>query len=241
MIEPKKKPCKAIGKAKGSGVEGCGEVILTRVYGLCPGCYSNFLLNTTEGQEKLKRSALKATGSTMKELIRSAEATKRTFKIEDMSPDKYRASQIQPKINLIARLIDKGQSCIANPGRTTGKMAGGHRHSVGHNRTLALNLHNIHIQSYESNDKKAGDHIKYRAGVKQIYGVDYADFIDEDLVQCPPLKLTKQELQDLLPKVKKIIKRLESLNLTYTPKQRIRLRNEINKELGIYSDRFAVF
>lgn len=173
--------------------------------------------------------------------IKEAEQNKRQYNIDSMSTDKFRAKYIQPIINHIARLIDKDQPCIANPERTTGKMNGGHRHSVGTNRTLALNLHNVHIQSFESNHHRGGDHLKYRLGLKRVYGVEYADYVDEKLMQCPSLHINKQDLISLKPNLEAIRKRLISLNMTYTPKQRIRLRNELNKEIALYPLEFSVF
>ena len=60
MIEPKLKPCKGTGNAKGYG---CGKPTFHRVYGLgkmC-GCYSDWLLNSEAGKIKLEKSILKAT------------------------------------------------------------------------------------------------------------------------------------------------------------------------------------
>lgn len=270
IIKPKEKPCKAIGKAKSSDVQGCGKPVYKRTYGLCDNCYREWLFETPEGKEKQQHALPKCkncgerftpfhnnslqkycvehiecitaqVGHAKEQEIKRLDKVKQQFRIDDMSANKYREVKLQPHMNHIARLIDKGQACIANPERYTGKMNGGHRHSVGSNSTLALNIHNIHIQSYESNDKQGGDHVKYRAGIKLIYSAEYADFIDETLMQCPPLHLTKEDLVELRPKIIEIEKRLKKLDLVYTPKQRIRLRNQVNLEIGIYSDEFAVF
>ncbi len=58
MIEPKQKPCKGIGKAK--GFDGCGKETYKRTYGLCPSCYADWLLSTPEGKEKLTKATIKA-------------------------------------------------------------------------------------------------------------------------------------------------------------------------------------
>ena len=53
-IKVKEKKCKGIGKAIGYG---CGSMQLKRVYGLglnCR-CYQNWLLNSEEGKNKLKK------------------------------------------------------------------------------------------------------------------------------------------------------------------------------------------
>ena len=59
MIEPKEKPCKGSGTAKGYG---CGKITKHRVYGLgkmC--CYSDWLLNSENGKIKLSKATLKVT------------------------------------------------------------------------------------------------------------------------------------------------------------------------------------
>lgn len=242
-MHPKQKPCKAISKAKASDIQGCGKSVLKRTYGLCDTCYKEWLLNTPEGNEKLQRHTLKAKGSTQKTMIKQAEQRKRQFNVDSMSKDKYRASIIQPLINKLARLIDNNQPCIAS-GVDKGKMAGGHYHAVGHNRTLSLNLHNIHIQAYHSNGPQGGDHIKYRHGLIKTYGSEYTDFVDMTLCQCPALHWTKQDLIDLRPKLASWVRELEKLLETtpsFTKAQRIKMRNKYNKLIGIYPEQYSSF
>ncbi len=165
---------------------------------------------------------------------------KKTRELTLMSKDKYRVTYIQPLVNHLARIIDNEQPCICTD-TTEGKMNGGHRHSVGSNVTLALNLHNIHQQSYQSNHHQSGDHLKYRAGLKRVYSSGYADYIDETLMQCPALHLTKGDLIELKPRLQKIVNHYKKLNKVYNPVQRIKLRNKLNEELGIYPKEYAVF
>lgn len=171
--------------------------------------------------------------------IKDAQKQKREKNLSLMSKDKYRATYIQPLINQICRLIDKDQPCIATG--NFGKMSAGHRHSVGDSRHLSLNLHNVHVQSYHSNSAKGGDHVKYRQGIIKTYGREYADFIDETLIKCPQKLWNKTDLERIKPILRSTIKEIKSLNKVYTPKERIILRNQINKKLGIYSDFFCIF
>jgi hypothetical protein len=268
-ISPKKKKCKAIGKATGTDVTGCGKEVYKRTYGLCDKCYKEWLFNTPEGKQKQKQSLPKCdecgerftpfyNNSLQKhcmqkdecitaslelhkeQQIKKADRDKSKHKKENMSKDNYRKTYIQPLINHIARLIDKDQPCICTD-LQDGKMSGGHRHSTGSNRTLTYNLHNIHNQSFHSNHHQSGDHLKYRIGLKRVYGNDYADYIDEKLMQCPNLHLEKDDLIAVKPVLESIKRRLLTLNMTYTQKQRKRLRDEINEEIGLYSDEFASF
>lgn len=268
-MDIKIKPCKAIGKAKPSDVQGCGKEVYKRTYGLCDQCYGEWLFNTPEGQEKQKQSLPKCksckerfkpfnNNSLQKycmikdecitahlahqkeEQIKQADRDKSKHKVETMSKDQFRSKKIQPLMNELARIIDKDQPCIAT-GNHKGKMAGGHRHSVGDSRNLSLNLHNIHIQSWQSNDKKGGDHVKYRAGLIKIYGREYANFIDETLMQCPVKLWDKQDLVELRPRLQKMVNFLKKRGDTYSAIERIDLRNRLNRELGIYPEEYSTY
>lgn len=214
----------------------------------CKSCKERFVLtdfnnrycSAVKCQEVRKDSIIeKQTAKALKNLERSKKDQKKEWtkrkekmKIENLSTDGYRSKYTQPLINKIARLIDNGQRCIAT--NNLGKMSGGHYHSVGSNRSIALNLHNIHIQSYESNGPKGGDQIKYRHGLIRVYGPEYADFVDMDLCKVGPIKVTKQELIELGPLLRSIIKRLENENKVRTPQERMDLRKQLNIEIGIY-------
>ena len=162
---------------------------------------------------------------------------KANLTFESMSSDAYRSKVIQPIINEIARLIDYGQPCIAS-GRYIGKMAGGHFVSVGANRSVSLNLHNIHIQSFESNSFKSGDESNYRLGIIKTYGQDYFDFMDS-LRHLKGIDLSKSILSEIKPVITQIRNDLKHNPIKRTPKERIELRNEINEKIGIYSEIFT--
>lgn len=162
---------------------------------------------------------------------------KANLTFESMSSDAYRSKVIQPIINEIARLIDYGQPCIAS-GRYTGKMAGGHFVSVGANRSVSLNLHNIHIQSFESNSFKSGDESNYRLGIIKTYGQQYFDFMDS-LRHLKGIDLSKSILSEIKPVITQIRNDLKRNTIKRTPQERIELRNEINEKIGIYSEIFT--
>jgi len=237
MIDSKEKPCKGTGDAKG---RGCGVLTKHRVYGLgkmC-GCYSSWLLNTEKGKQKLEKSIQLGKNKFQKEKQKKEFADKAIQKVAVLSPDKYRAKHLQPIINEISRLIDFGQSCIASG--NFGKMNGGHYISVGANRTTALNLHNIHIQSFESNHHKSGDQINYRLGLIERYGKKYFEFI-ETLQRHRPLHLSTPEMIEIASKASRIRLELRRNEEQKTPYERIELRNKINIELGIYDRNFCEY
>jgi hypothetical protein len=224
-IKLKLKKCFGTGAAKG---HGCGKPTLQRVYGLCQSCYRDWLLNSPEGKKKMERSCLKA----HKKVEMEEKQELKQMKVEIMSCDEYRAKIVQPIFNEIARLIDYDQPCIAT-GYYTGKMNGGHYHSVGSNRTTALNLHNIHIQSEQSNSHKGGDNIKYREGLRKVYGQEYLDYV-EGLKAIKPIHLSKDDLIEIASHARQIRNELKKNLVERMPEERIKLREEINQKIGIY-------
>ena len=162
---------------------------------------------------------------------------KENLKFDNYSSDGYRSKVIQPLVNEIARLIDFGQPCIAS-GRYTGKMAGGHWVSCGSNRSTSLNLHNIHVQSFESNSFKSGDESNYRLGIIKTYGKEYFEFMD-GLIYTKGIDLSKERLSELKPIITQIRNDLKRESKKYSPQERIELRNEVNEKIGIYSEIFT--
>lgn len=238
-MDIKKKPCKAMGKSK--GFQGCGEHQFNRKYGLgvlC-GCYSKWLLGTDEGKDILEKAKIRGKKIVAKEQKKVGREEKEKLKLELMSPDKYRAKYVQPLINKIARLIDYGNPCIAT-GNFEGKMAGGHYTSVGSNRTICLNLHNIFIQSFHSNSWNGGDDKRYRASLINTFSEDYLDFI-ESLKRHRPVQLRKPQLIEIKKKALTIIKDLENSKSILTSEERISMRNTVNIELSIYDSEYCVY
>jgi hypothetical protein len=190
---------------------------------LSPYCHSHLISATL-----IKVRSTKELNKT----IRAKNKENKEKTIELLTTDRYRKKYVQPIFNEIARLIDYNQPCIAT-GNYKGKMAGGHYHSVGSNRTICLNLHNIHIQSFQSNGPKGGDNIKYREGIIKTYGLHYLEQI-EALSLIKPIKLDKSDLMDIKIHASAIKKQLKKELRVRTPDERINLREVINNQIGIY-------
>lgn len=152
--------------------------------------------------------------------------------------------KLETVINAIVREIDKGCNCIScKEGTIIKKIFAGHLHSVGSNDTLRFNLHNEHSQCYSCNGNKGGQNIMYLAGLRRIYGIEYANYVEMEVVALYPiLDLTKQQLTEATKLAKEILKSLIASNEfrieSRTPEQRIILRNEINNSIGFYQDKF---
>ena len=231
-MQTKPKKCKGQNKAK--SFEGCGVLTSYRTYGLCNSCRAKWISSTDEGKLYLQSVIIPKARKVVQNDEKEIKKKERNSVI--YSVDGYRAKVVQPKINKIARLIDHNLFCISGGGG--GKLSGGHFIDVGSNRTTALNLHNIHRQSFYSNHHKSGDKLNYRLGLIKEYGNDYLEFI-ESLKGTPAIKLSMDMLEELSKKCDKVIRDFE-IRL-YNPKERIQKRNEINLELGIYSEKFAVY
>lgn len=230
------KKCKGIGKAL--GFEGCGTPSEFRRYGLCSQCLSSWATSTDTGRDWLKTQTAYKMRKKEKENKKVEREKKSQMKIDIMSNTKYWSKELQPKINLIARLIDHGHPCICT--EQYGKLNGGHYISVGANRSMSLNLHNIHVQSFQSNHWQSGDTLKYQAGIRRVYGDEYLDFI-EGMKKMPSLNITKIEMQEYRKKAMYLIKILKGNMKIRTPEERILLRNAINIDLGIYPEQYSIY
>lgn len=146
-------------------------------------------------------------------------------------------SELQVQINKIVRLIDRGAVCISC--QKHGKMDAGHRFSVGGNNTLRYNTHGIWGQCFQCNDRKSGNLDGYDEGLRNTFGKEYWEYVYFDLKRTyPVIKLTKDELIDARTTAMQIVKELTKLELEYPPLMRLRLRDEINTRIGIYTKPF---
>lgn len=143
---------------------------------------------------------------------------------------------LQNAINKISRLIDKGCRCI-DCERTTPNPCwdGGHRVSIGDHPALRYHLDNIFKQDRYCNSISEGNKQFYNDGIKQMYGNEYYNYIDGLKRQYPTLKMPHSELPGKIKEARKIVKELQKIDLDYSPKTRIELRNKYNKRLGMYT------
>jgi hypothetical protein len=146
--------------------------------------------------------------------------------------------RLQSKIQEITRLIDKGLPCLAT-NVIPKQIHGGHVFARGGNSYMAMNLHNIHRQSAQSNHFQNDDGLM-KEGIKNEYGEEYLEFIS-NLRRTPCPEITPLEYGTIYKKACKVANKLIKLNLSYPLKKRIELRNEINLELGIYPSEYCKF
>ncbi len=185
----------------------------------------------TYAKEKTAKEIEKQTKKKSKEFTKQCRIEKKEFYEKNKTLSQWKQS-LQNKCNLIARLIDYGQPCIAT-GKFTGKMAGGHCIAVGANDTIRFNLHNIHQQSFHSNSWKGGDNIRYQSGIVNRYGIEYMEFILH-LQSCPSINLSIIEIKEKMKIADIIIKELKSVENKLDGFYSIKLRKHYNKMLNIY-------
>lgn len=146
--------------------------------------------------------------------------------------------ELQPLINKITAYIDKGMNCICcnKPISDLNRANAGHRFAVGGNNSLRFNLHNIHQNGVCCNKWKNGNPDGYDEGLIRVYGKEYFEYVKWELKGLyKEVKLTKEELIECRGKALKIIGRLKKEDRVYSPDERIKLRDDINNEIGVYS------
>jgi len=145
--------------------------------------------------------------------------------------------KLQDDINLICRLIGKDQPCISCG--NFGKMAGGHRFNVKDNSTWRWNLHCLEPQCYRCNDSKSGNLDGYDEGLISIYGKEYYEYVRFGMKNAYPIiKLNLHELIAARNIAMQIIKELNKIDMVYPPMVRLRMKDEINTRIGIYTKPF---
>ncbi len=207
---------------------------------LCKHCGTQFFPRTTFQSWCQPDCAIEIAKKKKQKAFQKQCATEK--KVWQMTSEKvsYFEKALEREINAIARCIDYGLNCIScDPNTPIKKMFAGHYHSVGSNCTLRFNLHNIHRQCYSCNGNKGGNQNAYLYGLKWQYGSMYAGYVQYEIVRDYKLiKWSREQLVEWTKTAKKIRKSLESNPITRTLEQRIELRSEINKELGIYTNNF---
>lgn len=146
---------------------------------------------------------------------------------------------LQHDIQKIAKLIDYGLRGLHETANDNGDIQGGHIYSKKNNEQMRFNLHNVHRQGAKSNMALVYDE-ELKDALKLEYGNDYFEFI-KSLKSQPLPKIKQDEYKEYHFKALGVIKRLQLTFSTYSKKERLELRNSINKELSIYPDEFTQF
>jgi ribosomal protein L44E len=162
------------------------------------------------------------------------KATERSAKLGDLK------QTLQGNVNKITAIIDGDMNCLSckAPITSTNKANAGHRWSVGANPHTRYNLHVIHRQGVCCNKWKSGNPDGYDKGLIEVYGQEYKDFVHSLHDNQFDLKLARHEVIEKNKLALAFIAHLKKLDPEYIASNRLKLRNEGNVFLGIYTTPF---
>lgn len=192
---------------------------------------------TREKQSTCSSACAVAKGKVIEEnkIEKNAKEERVSVKKElyDIKPFPELKKMLQDLVNEIARLIDKDLKCISCPGSS--QLSGGHYWSVGSNDHIRFELHNIRAQCYICNNHKGGAPREYIEAVEKIHGKKYAEFVHDGMrLRYKDLRFDRPMILEAIIIARKERNKFKKLGLTYNPDERIQLRKEINKLIGIY-------
>jgi len=142
-------------------------------------------------------------------------------------------NDLQKEINSIIRTIDAQHPCISSQ-RDLGKSFDcGHLFSRGSNPHIRYHLFNMFAQSVHDNQHKSGNPLEFVNGIELTFGTEIKDYC-LSLKGLPTLKLTIDEIKEKIPIARSILKWLKLQDRKFTIEERISLRKEFNKKIGIY-------
>lgn len=159
-MNPKKKKCKGNYRVS---IQGCGNLVYKRTYGLCQSCYAKWLLETDDGREKLKYATLKAT----KERVELENAEK---EIKERKKISYLLTNVKNIVHKYIRLRDKGRSCISCGTEWREDFQAGHFYKSELYSSLRFNEDNIHGQCPKCNIYDEGNLNKYDLNLPKRIG-----------------------------------------------------------------------
>lgn len=219
------KKCKGVLKAKGYG---CGELVPVEKYnkpnriygiGISCGCYSNWLLNSDEGREKIEKS--KILGVKKSKVQEKKEDRKR--KIDNKSIAQLIQEARRPFQKLI-RIRDHGKKCICCDRPlpfNIGDYDAGHFLKAELYTGLIFHPDNINGQLVYCNKYSHGNESTYSDGLKERIGVERYNQLNDSKNSLKSYKWDKYKLIELkeyytkeLRLIEKGIKDIKDIDLT---------------------------
>ena len=114
---------------------------------------------------------------------------------------------LQRVFNEFIRLRDKDLPCISCGRYHEGQYHAGHYRSVGACPELRFNEDNVHKQCSACNNHLSGNILEYRLGLIEKIGLERVEFLERQ--DHPPLKLSVEEIKDLIKVYKAKVKELK--------------------------------
>ncbi|WP_314343371.1 recombination protein NinG [Haemophilus parahaemolyticus] len=114
---------------------------------------------------------------------------------------------LQRVFNEFIRLRDVDLPCISCGRYHEGQYHAGHYRSVGACPELRFNEDNVHKQCSACNSHLSGNILEYRLGLIEKIGLERVEFLERK--DHPPLKLSVEEIKDLIKAYKAKVKELK--------------------------------
>lgn len=114
---------------------------------------------------------------------------------------------LQRVFNEFIRLRDADLPCISCGRYHQGQWHAGHYRSVGACPELRFNEDNTHKQCSACNNHLSGNILEYRLGLIEKIGIERVEFLERQ--DHPPLKLSVEEIKDLMKAYKAKVKELK--------------------------------
>lgn len=209
------KKCRGTGLALG---HGCGKEVPVerfgqpnRIYGLgksC-GCYMDWLLNTEEGQAKIKRASLE--NSVTKRKLKTKQGLIKARSDRELSRTLHALKEM---VHSFVRIRDRGKPCISCKRPWNPNFQAGHYFKAELYSWIKFHLHNINGQCPHCNLELEGNPLEYGKNLPDRIGKENFDALVRLSHKSAGnrFKWDLQELREEQQKVKEIIKQWKIVN-----------------------------
>lgn len=157
---------------KALGFQSCGKEVFKRTYGLCQPCYTNWLLNSDAGKEKLNSSILRGKKKLTEKIQKTENKRKREWKEKHKSIQALIQEARKPFQKYI-RERDKKRPCISCGNFYADIFDAGHYFKAEVYSGLIFEERNVHKQCRKCNRFLSGNESAYRIGLTNRYGKDF--------------------------------------------------------------------
>lgn len=162
----------------------------------CGDYYTKFLSTQQVCSVKCAMAMGKRKVESKRKQADKAERKARKERLEKLKSRADYLKELQTVFNKFIRLRDKDLPCVSCGRFHQGQWHAGHYRSVGDCPELRFNEDNVHKQCSVCNNHKSGNAIEYRIGLVERIGVERVEFLERK--DHPPLKLTIDEIKDLI-------------------------------------------
>jgi hypothetical protein len=159
-MQTNKKKCKGTGKAKG---HGCGNIEYIFRYGLCKKCFSEWLYNTPEGLELIKKTTIRAKAKTQEE-----QKKERRIKKHQSKSIAGLIQEARKPFQKLIRIRDHKKQCICCDRIlpfNIGEYDAGHLFPANIYTGIIFHPDNVHGQTVYCNQHLYGNESGYTSGL----------------------------------------------------------------------------